>query len=191
MRRLPQPTAGKPATLSERLEQLAAACQKGLLSEAECKAARESLLEKFEVCAIGATLDAAYRRHTGTGSPGFRLAALASRAARRTIQRRRLAGLERQRRFQGPAQPQCGEEAVAEAEGQPQWGEEEAEGQPALPLPPSYTAKSQPLVFSSLNPRLVPQTTEQYATTEIVSTVVIPDHAIPRPIPRCFGQSHS
>jgi hypothetical protein len=40
--------AGKPATLTERLEQLAAACQKGLLSETECKAARDSLLEKFK-----------------------------------------------------------------------------------------------------------------------------------------------
>ncbi len=40
--------AGKPATLTERLEQLAGACQKGLLSETECKAARELLLEKFK-----------------------------------------------------------------------------------------------------------------------------------------------
>jgi len=40
--------AAKPATLSERLEQLSLACQKGLLGDQECKTTRESLIAKFK-----------------------------------------------------------------------------------------------------------------------------------------------
>jgi len=41
-------TGAKPPDLAERLQQLDAACQKGLLSQSECKEMKDSMLSKFK-----------------------------------------------------------------------------------------------------------------------------------------------